>query len=55
MDNMSAVKVKELGKYDNYLENNFVLGLQEIKKGKTAQEAVDAMIADIKKNVPELK
>ena len=55
MDNMNAVKVKELGKYDSYLENNFVLGLGEIKRGKTAQQAVDAMIADIKKNVPELK
>ncbi len=55
MDNMSAVKVKELGKYDSLLENNFVLGLGEIKKGKTAQQAVDAMIADIKKSVPELK
>lgn len=55
MDNIGAVKVKALGKYDSYLEANFVLGLQEIKKGKTAQEAVDAMITDIKKNVPELK
>lgn len=55
MDNIGAVKVKQLGKYDSYLEANFVLGLQEIKKGKTAQQAVDAMIADIKKNVPELK
>lgn len=55
MDNMNAVKVKALGKYDSFLEANFVLGLQEIKKGKTAQQAVDAMMADIKKNVPELK
>jgi multiple sugar transport system substrate-binding protein len=55
MDNMHAVKVKKLGKYDSYLEANFVLGLQEIKAGKTADEAVNAMIADIKKNVPELK
>ncbi len=55
MDNMSAVKVKKLGKYDTYLEANFVLGLQEIKAGKTADEAVSTMIADIKKNVPELK
>ncbi len=55
MDNMDAVKVKSLGKYDNFLEANFVKGLQEIKKGKTAQEAVDFMIADMKKNVPELK
>lgn len=55
MDNMNAVKVKELGKYDSYLENNFILGLNQIRKGKTAQEAVDAMIADIKKNIPELK
>jgi multiple sugar transport system substrate-binding protein len=55
MDNMNAVKVKKLGKYDSYLEANFVIGLQQIKKGKTADEAVSAMIADIKKNVPELK
>lgn len=55
MDNMSAVKVKKLGKFDSYMEANFVLGLQQIKAGKTADEAVAAMIADIKKNVPELK
>ncbi|MHB8063386.1 MAG: ABC transporter substrate-binding protein [Ruminiclostridium sp.] len=55
MDNIGAVKVKALGKYDGYLEANFVLGLQKIKEGKTAEEAVAAMVADIKKNVPELK
>jgi multiple sugar transport system substrate-binding protein len=55
MDNMNSVKVKALGKYDGYLEANFVLGLQKIKQGKTAEEAVAAMVTDIKKNVPELK
>ena len=55
MDNIGAVKVKSLGKYDSFLEENFKLGLHEINKGKTAEQAVDAMIADIKKSVPELK
>ncbi len=55
MDNIGVVKVKSLGKYDSYLEDNFILGLHEINKGKTAEQAVDAMIADIQKKVPELK
>lgn len=55
IDHLDAFKVKKLGKYDAYLEANFVLGLNLLQEGKTAEECIDAMIEDMKLNHPELK
>ena len=54
MEGLTKFKAKKLGKYDNYLEANFEMGIKALIDGKTAEQAIKLMEDDMLEKVPEL-